>query len=82
MKKMMDLYIATNVSDKVITDLTDREQDYLDLALEFGWPMIQILHNFTLNVPDILDINFGVSSAVLRFNERITKDDFFKDNLG
>ena len=65
-----------------ITDLSDEEYDYLEYANTYGLPMLKLLQNFTLNVPDILDINFGTTEAILRYFRRLRSDSTFKDQIG
>lgn len=65
-----------------ITDLTEEEESFLNAALEYGWPMIERLHNFSISIEDILDVNYGTAMRVIRYNKRAHADDTFKDMVG
>mmetsp|Transcript_1989 Transcript_1989/g.3502 ORF Transcript_1989/g.3502 Transcript_1989/m.3502 type:complete len:160 (+) Transcript_1989:144-623(+) len=65
-----------------ITDLNDMQREFLDASEEFGLPVLKVIHNFSSSIEDILDINYGATSRVLRFNERLLQDDFFEQNVG
>ena len=52
------------------------------MAEDYGRPIIDVIHNFTLGIEDILKIEYGTAQRVLRYNKRLFEDTFFEDNIG
>lgn len=55
----------------------------LDVSETYGIPTLKILANYSLSIPDILYLNVGTSSRILRYNKRfIQNSNYLEQNIG
>ena len=66
-----------------IDELGILEDEMLDVSEMYGIPTLKLLANYSLSIPDILYLNVGTSSRILRYNKRNIQDsDYLEQNIG
>ena len=59
------------------------EDEMLYVSEVYGIPTFKILLNYSMSIPDILYLNIGTSSRILRYNKRfIQESDELEKNIG
>lgn len=74
--------LKKNLTKLVIEDLTKDQQEFYDEGSTNGIEMLNLLANVSRSLMDITIVNVLTTSRIERFIKIITKDDFFKNNLG
>ena len=57
-----------------IDELGILEDEMLFASETDGIPALKILQNYSLSIPDILYLNIGTSSRILRYNKRYIQE--------
>lgn len=70
-------------SIRSIDELGQLEDELIYFSETYGLPMFKILLNYSESIPDIMYLNFGTTSRILRFNKRfIQQSNELRENVG